>query len=181
MFFDFLSKHSKEIVEFVIILTVVFALFKLINIFNRNFKEKILAKHADTTILGFLPLIDKLLKAIIVFLAVATVLQSHGYSITSLIAGFGITGLAVGFGAQATIANIFGSFSLLADKAYKIGDYIIINQSIHDKPVEGVVEDINLRSTKIRGSDGGLVIVPNNVIATGVVKNTSFKENCHEN
>lgn len=181
MFYNFLSQHNKEIIEFILVLAVVFALFKIIDIFNKKLKDKILSKHADTTILGFLPLVDKLLKITIVFLAIATILQSHGYSITSLIAGFGITGLAVGFGAQATISNIFGSFSLLADKAYKIGDYVIFNQSIHDKPVEGIVEDINLRSTKIRCFDGGLIIVPNNVVANGVVKNISQKENCHEN
>lgn len=181
MFLNFFNQHNKEIIEFILVLAVVIVLFKLIDIFKINLKNKILAKKADTTILGFLPLIDKLLKLTIVFLAVATILQSHGYSITSLIAGFGITGLAVGFGAQTTIANVFGSFSLLADKAYKIGDYIVINQSVHERPVEGVVEDINLRSTKIRCSDGGLVIIPNNVVANGVVKNISQKENVHEN
>lgn len=181
MFLNFLHQHSKEITEIISIIIIVFILFKLIDIFNQNLKNKIFAKHADTTILGFLPLVDKLLKATIIFLAIATILQSHGYSITSLIAGFGITGLAVGFGAQATIANIFGSFSLLADKAYKIGDYIVINQCVHEKSVEGIVEDINLRSTKIRCSDGGLVIIPNNLVANGVVKNISQKENVHEN
>lgn len=181
MFLNFLSLHKAEVIQLLIILAIVLVLFKFIDIFNENFKEKILAKHGDKTILGFFPLIDKILKITIIFLAFATILQCHGYSITSLIAGFGITGLAVGFGAQATIANVFGSFSLLADKAYKVGDYIIINQSIQDKSVEGVVEDINLRSTKIRCSDGGLIIIPNNVVATGVVKNVSYKENCHEN
>lgn len=172
---EFLSTHSHEIIEFILVVTVVFILFKGIDIFNTNFKHKLLMKQADTTILGFMPLIDKLLKTTIVFLAVATILQSHGYSITSIIAGFGITGLAVGFGAQATIANIFGSFSLLADKAYKVGDYIVINQTVHDRAVEGVVEDINLRSTKIRSIDGAMLIVPNNTVATGVVKNVSQK------
>lgn len=180
MILDFFLKHNGEIIEFILAIVVIFVSFKAIGIFNQNLKNKILAKQSDTTILGFMPLIDKLLKITIIFVAVATVLQNHGYSITSLIAGFGITGLAVGFGAQATISNVFGSFSLLADKAYKIGDYIIINQSIHEKPVEGLVEDINLRSTKIRCSDGGLLIVPNNIVANGVVKNTSQKANCHE-
>lgn len=181
MVFNFLSKHSNAIIELVIVFVAVFAAFKLVDIFNRNLKDKILVKHSDTTILGFMPIIDKVVKITIVFLAIATVMQNHGVSITSLIAGFGITGLAVGLGAQITIANIFGSFSLLADKAYKIGDYIIINQTVHDKAVEGVVEDINLRSTKIRTSDGGLVIVPNNIVANGVVKNVSQTANCHEN
>lgn len=181
MLSEFLSKHSGAIIELISILAIVFVAFKAINIFNKNMKDKILAKQSDTTILGFMPLIDKILKATVVFIAVATILQSHGYSITSLIAGFGITGLAVGFGAQATISNIFGSFSLLADKAYKIGDYIAINQSIQDKPVEGIVEDINLRSTKIRTTNNELLIIPNNIIANGVVKNLSLKINSHEN
>jgi len=180
MILDFLSKYNNEIIEFVFAIVGVFVLFKLINIFEENIKTKILLKQSDTTILGFMPLIDKLLKITVIFLAVATILQNHGYSITSFIAGFGITGLAVGFGAKETISNVFGSFSLLADKAYKIGDYIVINQAIQDKSVEGIVEDINLRSTKIRCSDGGLLIVPNNIVANGVVKNTSQKTNSNE-
>lgn len=178
---DFLSKHTDVVLELFIVFVAVFAAFKFVDIFNRNLKDKILIKQADTTILGFMPILDKVVKATILFIAVATVMQSHGISITSLIAGFGITGLAVGLGAQITIANIFGSFALLADKAYKISDYIIINQTVHDKAVEGVVEDINLRSTKIRTADGGLVIVPNNIVANGVVKNVSQVANCHEN
>ena len=175
MILNFISQHNKIITEVVLVIVVVIVSFKLIDIFNKNLKNKILAKQSDTTILGFMPLIDKLLKITVVFLSIATILQNHGYSITSLIAGFGITGLAVGFGAQSTISNVFGSFSLLADKAYKIGDYIIINQSIQEKSVEGIVEDINLRSTKIRNSDGGLLIIPNNIVANGVVKNISQK------
>ena len=181
MILNFLQINQKSIIELIITFAAVFIAFKFVDIFNKNLKDKILSKQSDTTILGFMPIIDKILKLTIVFFALATLLQSHGYSISSLIAGFGITGLAVGLGAQITIANVFGSFSLLSDKAYKIGDYVIINQSLQDKAVEGVVEDINLRSTKIRSTDGGLYIIPNNIVANGVVKNVSQKTNCHEN
>lgn len=181
MLSEFISKNTPILIELSITFVAVFAAFKFVDIFNKNLNDKILIKHSDTTILGFMPILDKVIKATILFIAIATIMQSHGVSITSLIAGFGITGLAVGLGAQITIANIFGSFALLADKAYKIGDYIIINQTVHDKAVEGVVEDINLRSTKIRTEDGGLVIVPNNIVANGVVKNVSQVANCHEN
>lgn len=178
---NFLSKNNNLLIELLIVLIAVFVSFKFIDIFNKNLKDKILIKHSDTTILGFMPVLDKVVKITILFLALATILQSQGFSITSLIAGFGITGLAVGLGAQITIANIFGSFALLSDKAYKIGDYIIINQTVQDKAVEGVVEDINLRSTKIRSNDNGLIIIPNNIVANGVVKNVSQVTNCHEN
>lgn len=167
-----LSESGPKIIELCSVLIIVFILFNFIDVFNKHFKEKVLARQEDTTLLGFMPLIDKLLKFIVLFMAIATFLQNQGYSITSLIAGFGITGLAVSFGAQNTIANVFGSFSLLVDKAYKVGDYIVINQDIQGKSVEGTVEDINLRSTKIRCQDGGLLIVPNNIVACGVVKNT---------
>lgn len=180
MILTFLQTHQKSIIELLIIFIAIFVAFKFVDIFNKNLKDKILLKQSDTTILGFMPIIDKILKLTIIFFALATLLQSHGYSISSLIAGFGITGLAVGLGAQITIANVFGSFSLLSDKAYKIGDYIIINQALQDKAVEGTVEDINLRSTKIRSTDGGLYIIPNNIVANGVVKNVSQKQNCHE-
>lgn len=173
MIIKFLLNYKTVIIEFTSILIIVFVAFKIIDIFNMNLKEKILSKNEDTTLLGFMPLVDKLLKFTVLFFAIATVLQNHGYSISSLIAGFGITGLAVSFGAQNTIANVFGSFALLSDKAYKVGDYIVINQDIHGKSVEGFVEDINLRSTKIRSQDDALLIVPNNIVANGVVKNTS--------
>lgn len=172
---------SNQIIELIIVFIAVLFLFKLIDFFYNKFKCKILSKHEDATILSFIPILDKLLKITIVFCAIATIMQSHGYSINSIVAGFGITGLAVGLGAQITISNIFGSFALLSDKTYKVGDYIIINQSIKDVAVEGIVEDINLRSTKIRASDGGLVIIPNNIVANGVVKNISQKVIANEN
>lgn len=167
----FLTNNINQIFEVILVTIIVVAIFKLINIFNKNFTDKILAKHEDATILSFLPLLDKVLKIVVLFIAIATILQSHGYSITSLIAGFGITGLAVGLGAQTTISNFFGSFALMSDKAYRIGDYIVINQTLQEKSVEGMVEDINLRSTKLRTASGDLIIVPNSLVANGVVKN----------
>jgi len=168
---NILPQHQNTMTGLIIILVGVFVLFKFIDIS----KKKIATKSTDATLLSFMPLISKILKITVLFLAVATFLQTQGYSITSLVTGFGITGLAVGFGAKETISNVFGSFSILADKAYGIGDYIIINQTVQDKPVEGIVEEINLRSTKIRCADDGLIIVPNNIVANGVVKNITAK------
>ena len=175
MLSQFLSQHSHALTEFAMVFVFIIVLFKAVDIFDKKIKAKILEKKSDTTLLSFLPMTSKGLKFVILFIAGVSLLQAHGYSITSLIAGFGITGLAVGFGAKETISNIFGSFSLLADKAYGLGDYIIINQTVQDKPVEGIVEEINLRSTKIRCADNGLIIVPNNIVANGVVKNVTVK------
>jgi MscS family membrane protein len=165
--------NMNEIIEITSICIIVFLLFRATDIFDKKLREK---HSTDNALLSFMPILNKITKVTIIFIAVVTLLQSHGYSITSLIAGFGITGLAVGLGAKETISNMFGSFALLADKTYRIGDYIIINQNIQEHAVEGLVEEINLRSTKLRTDDGSLIIVPNSVIANGVVKNKTNKK-----
>src|SRR5574344_706785 len=173
MLTQMISQNLNEIIEITSICVIVILLFKITDIFDKKLKEKHIN---DNALLSFMPIINKVVKVTILFIAVVTLLQSHGYSITSLVAGFGITGLAVGLGAKETISNMFGSFALLADKTYRVGDYIIINQNIQDHAVEGIVEEINLRSTKLRTDDNSLIIVPNSVIANGVVKNKTNKK-----
>ena len=118
-------------------------------------------KDSKNQLIQFIPILDRIFKILIVFFIVASFLQSFGYSVSSLITGFGITGLAVGFAANATIANVFGTLSIFSDKAYRVGDYVIVNG------VEGYVEDVNLMSTKIRTLDNFLYIVPNSSASNG--------------
>lgn len=130
-------------------------------------QKKLRLKNSDSPLLNLLPVLSKILKAIIIFLLLAGFLQSFGYNVTSLIAGFGITGLAVGFAAKEAIGNVFGSVGLLADRVYKIGEYIKFNG------YEGTVENINLRSTTIRTLEGFIVNVPNNQLANEEITNVS--------
>ena len=115
----------------------------------------------------FIPILTRTLKAVVFFVILAALLQSHGYSVSSLIAGFGITGLAVGFAANATIANVFGTIAIISDKAFEVGDYIKIGA------LEGTVEDINLRSTKLRTLDNALTIIPNSTVSNGEIVNVT--------
>ena len=148
-------------------IVIVIILFKFTDIFIKKLRNK--GQDSDSKVLSghLIPIVEKLIKFIVLFVVVASLLQSNGYSITSLIAGFGITGLAVGFAAQQTIADFFGTLTIIADKMYKIGDYIKMGD------VEGTVEDINLLSTKVRTLDNYLVIVPNNNISSAVLTNIS--------
>ena len=160
------SIHFGLIAEIIINIIVLAALFKLVDIFENNLKKKF-SENKTSQVIKFIPILTKLLKFIIAFILIVALLQNHGYSISSLIAGFGITGLAVGFAANATIANIFGSIAIFSDKAYEVGDYIKIGT------MEGTVEDINLRSTKIRTLDNALTIIPNSNIANGDIVNVT--------
>lgn len=146
---------------------VAIVLFKLTDIFIAKLKSH--SKNSDNQSLSghLIPILEKIVKFLILFFILASFLQSNGYSITSIIAGFGITGLAVGFAAQQTIADFFGTLAIIADKMYTIGDYIKIGE------VEGTVEDINLLSTKIRTLDDFLVSIPNNNISGTVITNIS--------
>ena len=161
------STHFDFIVGIIINICLIIILFKIVEIFSSKLKEHVLAKDSKNQLIQFLPILDRILKFLIVFFIVASFLQSFGYSVTSLITGFGITGLAVGFAANATIANIFGTLSIFSDKAYRIGDYVIVNG------IEGYVEDVNLMSTKIRTLDNFLYIVPNSSASNSNICNVS--------
>ena len=103
----------------------------------------------------------------VIFIALTGFLQSQGYSVSSILAGFGIGGIAVGMAAKDALANIFGSLEILSDHVYRIGDYVKIND------IEGYVEDINIRSTKIRDLDNFLISIPNNIAANALITNVS--------
>lgn len=156
----------KFIFEIIVITIIGYICFKLVDIFDSKLKDKLIASK-NSPLTRFVPILSNIFKGIIVFFLLASFLQSHGYSMSSLIAGFGITGLAVGFAAQKTIANVFGTLGILSDHSYQLGDYVEINN------YEGTVEEINMRSTKIRALDNSLIILPNDVVAGTIIKNVS--------
>lgn len=156
------------IFSIIVNLIIMAILFKLTDVLIGKIKNHYKGNAHSKLSSHLIPILEKIIKFLIIFFIVASFLQSNGYSITSLIAGFGITGLAVGFAAQQTIADFFGTLAIIADKMYKIGDYVKVGD------VEGTVEDVNLLSTKIRTLDDFVVTVPNNNISGSVITNMSL-------
>jgi MscS family membrane protein len=113
------------------------------------------------------PLVAKASKVTVGLLATLLVLQNLGYSISGLIAGLGVGGLAVALAAQKTLSDVFGSVMLLVDRPFTVGDWI----RSPDGHVEGVVEEIGFRSTKIRTFEKTLVYVPNSRLADFIIDN----------
>lgn len=163
----FFIKHSPFIFGVIINIGIIYAFCKGLDIFTRKIELKLRQKNSESPLLNLMPILSKIVKFLVIFMLLAGFLQSFGYNVASLIAGFGITGLAVGFAAKEAIGNIFGSIGLLADKVYKIGEYISFNG------YEGTVENINLRSTTIRTLSGFPVNIPNNVLANEEITNIS--------
>ncbi len=112
-----------------------------------------------------LPIVHKILKGIIWVIAILMALNNAGYNIGALLAGLGIGGLAFAMAAKDTIANLFGGFTILMDKPFVVGDRVGTNG------FDGVVEDIGLRSSKIRTLQGRLVTISNADISNGAIEN----------
>ncbi len=101
------------------------------------------------------PLLIKSLKVVVVTITILAMMDNLEYNITSLLAGLGVGGLALALAAQETVSNIFGSITVFSDRSFHIGDWIRVGD------VEGTVEDVGLRSTRVRRFDQALVTVPN--------------------
>lgn len=114
-----------------------------------------------------IPFISKVIKFVIIALAVSIIAQEWGYEISGLIAGLGLGGLAVALAAKDALANIFGGVVIITDKPFTIGDWI------ETPSVEGTVEDITFRSTKIRTFANSMVTVPNAKLADEAINNWS--------
>jgi MscS family membrane protein len=108
-----------------------------------------------------------ILKILISGIGLGAMLQVWGINVTALVASLGIGGLAFALAAKDTAANLFGSFALLADKSIRIGEWIKVDG------VEGVVEDIGMRTTKIRSFQKSLITVPNHIVANNPIENFS--------
>jgi len=109
----------------------------------------------------------KVSKAFVIVVGGVAILQEWGINVSALIASLGLGGLAFALAAKDTAANLFGGLTVLADKSMKVGDWIKIGD------VEGIVEDIGLRTTKIRSFEKSLIIVPNQFLANQSLENFS--------
>ena len=124
--------------------------------------------HAGTGSLMLLG--ERILKAVIFVAGVLAVFSSLGFNMSTALAGLGIGGLAIGFGAQKTIENLFGGVSVLGDEVFRVGDVCRFGDRT------GVVEDIGLRSTRIRTEERTLVAIPNGTVATINLENLSRRD-----
>ncbi len=172
-----LKTFAGSITETLVAVFLTWLVLRLIDIFDTYLESVLIRekgrKKKEVLLLHFFPLMKRALKVAVVFIALIVIIQNWGYSVTSLVAGFGITGLAVGFAAKESISNIFGSIFIVADQVYKPADWIMVDRSINNGNVEGIVEDISLRSTKIRAFDNTLITIPNSEMANATVKNVS--------
>jgi MscS family membrane protein len=113
---------------------------------------------------------ERLVKAMVLIIAVLATLGILGFNLTTVLAGVGIGGIAIAFAAQKTLENLFGGISVLGDEVIRVGDSCRFGDRV------GIVEDISLRSTRIRTVERTELFIPNGALATMNIENLTRRD-----
>ncbi len=159
----FLSKGLKLVVA----ASLTYVAVRCVDVFMDVWQEKKSRDAEHPLDQHLLPLIRNSAKVFLVLVAVLVTAQNLGVNITSLLASLSIGGLALGLAAQDTLANLFGAVAIFLDKPFRIGDRILVDA------IDGTVETIGLRSTRVRNGNGHLVSIPNKAMGNATVTNVS--------
>jgi MscS family membrane protein len=158
-----------QVTSIALIVSATWILWRVVRWSLRRVRNRALERgHVGTGSLMLLG--ERMLKAVIFMAGVLAVLGNLGFNMSTALAGLGIGGLAIGFGAQKTIENLFGGVSVLADEVFRVGDVCRFGDRT------GVVEDIGLRSTRIRTDERTLLAIPNGTVATINLENLSRRD-----
>jgi len=115
-------------------------------------------------------LLQRMLKVVVIFAGAIFMLDAVGFNLTTVLAGVGIGGIAIAFAAQKTLENLFGGVSVLGDEAIRVGDVCRFGTTV------GTVEDIGLRSTRVRTVERVELSIPNGALATMNIENLSRRD-----
>ena len=167
--FDFaILDEARAIRDVLLIACIAWFLLRFISRVTKNIValRKSRGEDFDMTTVDAL---GKLARLVTVVIAVLMAAQSLGFQITGLLALGGVGGLAVGFAAKDLLANFFGGLTIYLDRPFGVGEWI----RSPDKSIEGTVEYISWRHTRIRAFNKNPIYVPNSVFTTIVVENPS--------
>jgi MscS family membrane protein len=154
---------------FIVAWTIVGALsiVRLLNGILVHYVKRYALSHDDALYLQLTGMLRSAIGVTVWIIAGLFLIANLGFNVSSLLAGLGLGGVALAMASKDTLSNVFGSFTILVNGPFRIGE------SITYKDHSGTVEAIGLRETRIRTWDGNLVTVPNSLAPTSVVENIS--------
>ncbi|MEH6401744.1 MAG: mechanosensitive ion channel family protein [Sneathiella sp.] len=158
-----LQVFSEKLVRSLVVFNLFWVLFRLIDPLTF-----FLSRVEEIFSVEMVSFLIKVMKGIIVGIGGATILELWGIKVGPIIAGFGLVGVAVALGAQDLFKNLISGFLILAEKRFRVGDWVLVSDV-----VEGTVVKIGFRSTVIRRFDKAPTVVPNAVFADKAVTNFS--------
>lgn len=160
---DLAASLLPGVLQFVVAIAMVMWAIRLVDIVQDIVMLFDDDEKMDGTERTLISALQSTLRFIIIFIGAVFVADSMGLDLTSLIAGLGISGFALALAAKDSISNFFGAITVLLDRPFKVGDWIVVGAS------EGEVIEINLRTTLIRTSADTIITMPNaNLVNTPV-------------
>lgn len=143
--------------------------YKLVNVFGL-YLDRLAGQNETSLDNHVVPLIKKVLKVFVVIIGFLFILQNLDVNITALLAGLSIGGLALALAAQDTLKNLFGSLMIFVDKPFGVGHWITSGD------IDGTVEEVGFRSTRIRTFRNSLTYVPNGKLADATIDNHGLRQ-----
>jgi len=160
-----ISGVADGIVTAILVLWIVYQAVIIVGILVEEVVFRHLAHDQDETTKSALHLLANLAKGVMWVIGLLLVLSNFGINVTSLMAGAGIAGIAIAFALQGILSDLFSSFSLYFDKPFKVGDFIIVGESM------GVVKHIGIKSTRIQALSGEEVSLSNQELTRSRIRN----------
>ena len=150
----------------VVVLTLTYTILKFVDLLLGYWRLRVAGGTDREFNEQLFPIVRKSLKIFVIIIAVLFICQNiFEKNISAILASLSIGGLAIGLAAQDTLANLFGAVAVFVDKPFRIGDRIKVEL------VEGAVETIGLRSTRVRTLDGHLASIPNKTVGNATIVN----------
>jgi MscS family membrane protein len=151
------------------ILIVMWSIYRVLNTIA-DYKIKSIAKNHTTLKSELVNISIKIINFILLILTILFVLSFMGINLTAILSGLGIGGLAIALAAKDSLANFFGTLSILLSDTFSQGDLINVGD------IKGTVVEIGLRVTTIRTFDNALISAPNSTLANGIIKNLTKRK-----
>ncbi len=150
------------IVQVVLSFYLIKLFYKLTEVLLDTYLDKLTITRFESQ---FIHLFKRVIKILVIALGTLVAVQNLGINVMGVMAGLGLGGLAFALAAKDTCANLFGSITIFLDKPFEVGDWVI------SQDIEGTIENIGFRSTKVRTFYNSLVSVPNALLATSNIDN----------
>lgn len=164
--FELTTDVFQNIVSTLLVLIVSIFLFKIIGHFAKLWMKEWKFKTKTTADERLIPFLQKILKAVVIILAVIFIFSAWNVNISPFLATAGIAGLAIGLAVKDSLSNILGGLQLVLDRTFKVGDKVELESG-----EMGVILDIGLRSTKMKTYDNEVIYIPNGYLANAKIKN----------
>lgn len=162
-----MERYISNGLHLVIAISLTYVALRVVDVFIDYWRQRAATNNDRGLSDHLLPFIRNTLKVFIVIVAVLITCESLDLPIKGLLASLSVGGLALGLAAQDTLANLFGAVAVFVDKPFRVGDQIKLDS------VDGVVEAIGMRSTRVRTADGHLVAIPNKTVGNATITNVA--------